>query len=196
VTRLDCPHEGDVLMMVTTGQWPDRAPAELREHAATCALCADVALIAQVINEDADLIRGRSNKDADLIRGSNEDAAMPARQLPSAGTVWWRAQLRARQDAAKAVGRPITVAQGALLAVVGGVAGAVFGATTGWFQSVLQRGWGGIKVAASSIHLPALPSLAVDTTGLADYRAGFIIIGIGAALAMAVVMWALREDRT
>jgi hypothetical protein len=187
VTRLDCPHEADVLMMVTTGQWPDRAPAELREHAATCSLCADVALIAQVIDEDADLIRGRSRKN---------EASMPAPQLPSAGTVWWRAQLRARQDAAKAVGRPITVAQGALLAVVGGVAGAVFGATTGWFQSVLQRGWGGIKVAASTIHLPALPSLAVDTTGLADYRAGFIIIGIGAALAMAVVMWALREDRT
>lgn len=175
MTRLDCPHEADVLMMVTTGQWPDRAPAELREHAATCSLCADVALIAQVIEDDA---------------------SVPAPQLPSAGTVWWRAQLRARQDAAKAVGRPITVAQGALLAVVGGVAGAVFGATTGWFQSVLQRGWGGIKVAASTIHLPALPSLAVDTTGLADYRAGFIIIGIGAALAMAVVMWALREDRT
>lgn len=185
MTRLDCPHEADVLMMVTTGQWPDRAPAELREHVAACSLCADVALIAQVIEEDAG-----------WVRGSNQDATMPAPQLPSAGTVWWRAQLRARQDAAKAVGRPITVAQGALLAVVGGVAGAVFGATTGWFQSVLQRGWGGIKVAASTIHLPTLPSLAVDTTGLADYRAGFIIIGIGAALAMAVVMWALREDRT
>jgi hypothetical protein len=189
VTRLDCPYEADVLMVVTTGQWPDRAPAELREHAATCSLCADVALIAQVIEEDADWIRGRSN--------NNDEASMPAPpQLPSAGTVWWRAQLRARQDAAKTVGRPITVAQGALLAVVGGVAGAVFGATTGWFQSVLQRGWGGIKVAASTIHLPALPSFSVDTTGLADYRAGFIIVGIGAALAMAVVMWALREDRT
>ena len=191
MTRLDCPHEADVLTMVTTGQWPDRAPVELREHAATCSLCADVALIAQVINEDADLIRGRSIKD--------QEASMPVpSQLPSAGTVWWRAQLRARQDAAKVVGRPITVAQGALLAVAGGVAGAVFGATTDWFQSVLLRGWGGIKGAASSLHLPALPSLnlSIDTAGLADYRAGFIIVGIGAALAMAVVMWALREDRT
>jgi hypothetical protein len=61
---------------------------------------------------------------------------------------------------------------------------------------VLQRGWGGIKTAASGVHLPALPSLTIDTTGLADYRAGFIIVGIGAALAMGVVMWALREDRT
>jgi hypothetical protein len=176
MTRLDCPHEADVLTMVTTGQWPDRAPVELRQHAATCALCADVALIAQVIEEEA---------------------SMPAPpQLPSAGMVWWRAQLRARQDAAKAVGRPITVAQGALLAVAGGVAGAVFGATTGWFQSVLLRGWGGIKTAASSVHLPTLPSVSFDPSLVSDYRAGFIIVGIGAALAMAVVMWALREDRT
>ena len=176
--RVDCPHEADVLMMVTTGRWPDRAPEELRAHASTCDICADIALIAQVIDDDA--------------------AMMPAPPLPSAGTVWWRAQLRARQEAAKDVGRPITVAQGVLLAVVGGVAGAVFGATTGWFQRVLSRVWGGVSDAASSatasIHFPSLPALPSDVSVLADYRTGLIIVGVGVALAMAVVVWGLREE--
>ena len=113
--RVECPFEDDVLMYVGTGRWPDRAPAELTTHAASCEVCGDLAVVAGAM---------------DTERG---DVPVSAR-VPSAGTVWWHAQLRAREDAAKAVGRPITFAQAALLAACGGAAGAVFGATTGWFQ--------------------------------------------------------------
>ena len=82
-------------------------------------MCADLALIAQVIDDE----RARP---------------APSPALPSAGTVWWRAQLRARQDAVRESGRPITIAHGMLLAVAGGLAGAIFGATTGWFQRGLR----------------------------------------------------------
>lgn len=175
MARLDCPHEVDVLTMVSTGQWPERAPADLRAHVVTCAVCADLASVARAIDD--------------------ERAAPIAPRLPSSGTVWWRAQLRARQDAAREVGRPITVAQAVLLAVAGGVAGAVFGASADWFQRALHRGWRLVTDAASAVHLPSLPSLPADmTTATANYSTILILVGLGAAVAMAVVVWAFREE--
>ena len=178
VKRIDCPFEDDVLMMVTTGRWPDRAPADLVAHAAGCDVCADLAVVAQAIDE-------ASGIDAAHV---SEDAA----RVPGAGTVWWRAQLRARQEAAAAVGRPITVAQAALLAVCGGVAGAVFGATTNWFQQAIHRGREVVSSIASNVHLPALP--AESAMPLASYGASIAIIGISLALAVVIVVWAFREE--
>jgi hypothetical protein len=131
MAQMGCPHEDDVLHLVTTGQWPDRAAAELRTHVATCRVCADLALIAQVIDDE---------------RARPVDVA-----LPSAGTVWWRAQLRARQDAVRESGRPITIAHGMALAAAGGFAGAIFGATTDWFQRGLRIGRDAVTQAFSSV---------------------------------------------
>ncbi len=105
-------------------------------------------------------------------------------RLPSSGTGWWRAQLRARQDAEKEVVRPIRVAQTVGLAVAGGLAGAVFGATTDWFQRAIHRGWGAMADAAAHVQLPAL----------ANYGTGLLVVGLGAAVAMVIMVWALREE--
>ncbi len=175
MASVECAHEADVLMMVETGRWPARAPADLRAHAAACEVCADLAVAALAIDD---------------ARGHKLDP-----RLPGSGTVWWRAQLRARQDVAKAVVRPITVAQAVFLAVAGGLAGAVFGATTDWFQRVIERGWGTLADAAAGVRLPSLPPLPSDVPAtLANYSTGLAIVGVGTALAMAVVVWALREE--
>jgi hypothetical protein len=114
--------------------------------------------------------------------------------VPTAGTVWWHAQLRARQEAATHVGRPITFAQAALLAVCGGAAGAVFGATTGWFQRALHATADTVRSTAAGIHLPRLPVVAADaTTFAATYGTSLTIAGLGIAVALAVVVWAFRE---
>jgi hypothetical protein len=42
--------------------------------------------------------------------------------LPAAGTVWWRATIRARAEAARAVSQPITLAQGIAAACAVGLA--------------------------------------------------------------------------
>jgi hypothetical protein len=171
----DCVHESDVLTMVTTGQWPDRAPAGLRAHAATCDVCADLALIAQAIDEEH---------------------TAPAPALPSAGTVWWRAQIRARQDAAKEVVRPITVAQAIGLAVAMGVAGAVFGASAGWFQRVLQRVGGLLSDAFAAVPRPSWPALpAVDLATLANHTTSIALVGLVLAATAAIVVWAFREEQ-
>lgn len=117
---VECEWEAEVLSAVLQSRWPERADAGLRAHAASCAICSDVAAIAGAIEADRDAIR---------------DEAV----LPDSGRVWWRAQLRARRAAAQAAGRPITAIQVMAFACATGLAGACFGATSEWFQAALQR---------------------------------------------------------
>ena len=71
------------------------------------------------------------------------DQSREAAGVPDAASVWWRAQLRAREDAARVAGR-ITMAQVVAIAATFAAVGAIFGATSGWFQRGLH--W----IAASS----------------------------------------------
>jgi hypothetical protein len=170
--QMACQHEDDVLLLVTTGQWPERADKEMRAHVATCPVCADLALIAQVIEDER---------------------AKPDVVLPGAGTVWWRAQLRARQDAVRESGRPITIAHGVLLAVAGGLAGAIFGATTDWFQRGLRIGREAIGSALSNIQLAA-PASGDSSSWLSLYGTTVAVVGVIVVAATAIMIWALREE--
>jgi len=96
-----CRYEADVLASVTSGSW-DHAPDELKAHVTTCRACSDLALVSQLLKSD--------------------HAAMVAEaNVPSAGQVWWRAQMRARAEAAEAAARPLFVAQAVACAAVVGV---------------------------------------------------------------------------
>jgi hypothetical protein len=78
-------------------------------HLAECADCREAVAIASALMSEAD----------------------PAVEPPSADVVWFRAQLRARAEAAELAARPVLVAQAvAGASVVGGVA-AVIGALGG-----------------------------------------------------------------
>jgi len=172
MAQISCSHEDDVLMLVTTGQWPGRAAAELQAHVAACPVCADLALIAQVIDEE---------------RERPVEAA-----LPSAGTVWWRAQLRARQDAVRESARPITIAHGLLLAVAGGLAGAIFGATTDWFQRGLRVGREAMGSAIANI---SWPSFAPESgSWIATYGTALTVAGLIVVAGSVIMLWALREE--
>ena len=115
---MECEFEPEALAAALQSRWPDRVDAGLREHIAGCPICSDVIAIAGAIDE----------------------ARMETRALasvPDSGQVWWRAQLRARREAAAVAGRPIAAAQVITLACVMGLLGACFGATSAWFQSTL-----------------------------------------------------------
>ena len=58
-----------------------------------CAVCSDLADVTGAVVDD-------------------RDRAWSQARVPSAGIVWWRAQLRAREDAARAAGRPVAFIQG------------------------------------------------------------------------------------
>ena len=111
--------EEEVLAAVVESRWPDRVDACLREHAASCAICRDLVEVAGAVGEARD--------------------QMPAPILiPDAGRVWWVAQLRARREAIREAGRPITAAHVIAFACAVGLAGACFGATSAWFQEALR----------------------------------------------------------
>jgi hypothetical protein len=87
-----------VLDAITARRWPDRCGRELRAHVASCGLCADLVQVATALLEDREL-------------------AWSEARIPPSGVVWWRAQLRAREDAARAAARPLAFIQGVAASV-------------------------------------------------------------------------------
>ncbi len=90
---VDCAREHEVLEALTDASL-ETWSGELRAHAGACPICRDIVAVALPLLEEH--------------RASTEEA-----HPPSSGIVWWRAQMRARQEAARAATRPITVVQAA-----------------------------------------------------------------------------------
>lgn len=103
----ECDREHDVLDALAAGRWPSRCDEDLRAHVGACAICRDLADVAAEFADD-------------------RDAAWRDAQVPSAGIVWWRAQLRAREDAARSAGRPVAFIQGVAASVAVWLAIALF----------------------------------------------------------------------
>jgi hypothetical protein len=95
----ECVREQDVLDALTAGRWPGRCDDDLRAHVSGCAVCRDLADVARAMIAE-------------------QDVAWRDARVPSAGVMWWRAQLRAREDAARAAGRPVAFIQGVAASVV------------------------------------------------------------------------------
>jgi hypothetical protein len=93
MTASECARESEILDAIAAGDWPHAAPEALTAHAATCAVCADLALAASAIHDDAAV------------------ASHVPMALPSAGQVWWRAELRARHEAVLMAQRPVLAVQ-------------------------------------------------------------------------------------
>jgi predicted anti-sigma-YlaC factor YlaD len=157
---LDCEFESDVLAAVLEARWPGRADAELRAHVETCTICRDVATVAAALEGDPEELRAEA-------------------AVPDCGLVWWRAQLRARREAAKVAGRPITAAQVMALASAAGLAGACFGATSAWFQAVLGR-------IATGVHGMPIETLLAEH-GFVAAAAGAVLLLVPAAVVLAIL---------
>ena len=82
-----CEQEDAVIRAARGGAWGDG----LRDHLAVCPACADAELVAEFLIE--------------------ESRAAPDSPLPDPGTVWWKAQLRARRAAAERATRPIRIVE-------------------------------------------------------------------------------------
>ena len=117
----ECDREQDVLDALAAHRWPARCDEDLRAHVGACAICRDLADVAAAFADD-------------------QDGAWRDVQVPSAGIVWWRAQLRAREDAARSAGRPVAFIQGVAASVALWLAIALFRAIPA--QSVGEwRAW-------------------------------------------------------
>lgn len=116
---IECEFESEVLAAAIESRWPEGVDAQLRAHAATCAICSEAALVAGEIGDAREELRASA-------------------VVPDSGRVWWLAQIRARREAIEAAGRPITAAHLIALACAAGLLGACFGATSAWFQAALK----------------------------------------------------------
>jgi hypothetical protein len=105
-----CEREREVIEALRSGRWSGPWGEEIRAHAAVCAVCSEVAPVAEALHRDAE--------------GRQQDA-----RLPSAGLIWWKAQLAARRAAQERAALPIAWVE-RLAQVLGALA--VLG--LGWWQ--------------------------------------------------------------
>jgi hypothetical protein len=134
-----CPRETDLWDAIAAGRWPDAADANLRAHVVGCAVCRDLALVAGTLQRDA----------CDVRR-----AATP----PTSAIVWWRAQMRARQEAAHAADLPITVVQALAIASAAGLLLGLMGSLAAWVQG--SAGW--FSAWSASVASAATQFAAID----------------------------------
>ena len=160
----ECEFESEVLAAVVQGRWPGRVDGELREHAAGCTICSDVAVIAAGIEQQRESVTARA-------------------AIPDSGRVWWMAQLRARREAAEAANRPLTVAMLVALLCVAAVMGACWRIEWQWIQSAASR------VAA----VDWLGWLASGGRLVADHGALFLAV-VGLVLLIPAAYFALGKD--
>jgi anti-sigma factor RsiW len=134
----ECLRSSDVVAAAVAGELSHAAGSELRQHLAECEACRDLALVVSALRGERD----RARRDA------------PA---PSAGLVWWRAQLRERQDAERRAAAPVTLVHSAAFVAVLVVAVVSFSTFARWVGS-----------ASLSDVLPALPTWSQTSQLLAD----------------------------
>jgi predicted anti-sigma-YlaC factor YlaD len=150
----ECVRAADMLAAMTAGPEPVISNEELREHADACESCREMVTVVSALRAERDRLR-RSTI------------------VPSAGLVWWRAQLRRRQQAALKAAAPVTAVQAA--AIVAAVVLAVVLAT-----SVAPF----VGMPSLSAWVPQMPSWA-EASGM--LTTDFPMLGYG--LMLGVTAW-------
>lgn len=104
MTPATCPRESELLAALDAHS----------QHLSECDACAELVAV--------------------RIIGEAHAHDLQAAHVPSAGQVWWRAQVRARAEARGAAERPIHVIQAVAAAVVAGAFAAGIGWVTPWIK--------------------------------------------------------------
>jgi hypothetical protein len=137
-----CERERELVEAMTRDSWPRPDASNLRRHAHECASCREVMALAEALRAERNVVLTQA-------------------RLPSASQVWWRAQVRARLEAAHEAERPISVAQvlasAALLALAmsaGGIGWLIARGGTVWEQLLYRVD--GSDIVSMILNAPAL----------------------------------------
>lgn len=165
----ECDREEDVLDALSAGRWPDRCDEELRDHVSACGICRDLVDVATALKSD-------------------QDAAWREVRVPSGGVVWWRAQLRAREDASRAAGRPVAFIQGVAASVAVWLAIALFRAVPAEYVTE----W---RVWLRGLFPDAVPSMSgLSTLTAALPLVVFVIVGAWLVLTPIAIYLAVEDE--
>lgn len=130
-----CPREQEIVELLVSGGWANEGDDALRAHAAQCGACAETLELARLLRDDQRVLC--------------EEAP-----VPSAGAVWWRATIRARAEAVRTAGQPITLLQGIAAATGIGLFAGLAGA---WWRSIVLGGaW--VERASDLVLRSTLPA--------------------------------------
>ena len=167
-TRLpECAHEREVLDLVLTERWPDYCDAGTLAHVAECDVCADVVAVAMAMREDQAL------------------QPIESAPVPDATLVWWRAQLRAHEEAGRKAARPIAMVQGVGIGIAG-VAALSLGRTFWpWIREYGSSMWTSAATASASVA-SAMPADAAISWVAVTLAVSLVLIGAPVAIYFAL----------
>lgn len=170
----NCAQEGEIKRLLELGHWPQAAPDELREHAQMCRTCSDQILVAQAF---------RKARTASLAHA----------QLPSAGVIWWRAQLRKRNAAVERINRPIVAAQILAFAATLCLAGI-------FVYAEIQRGlpwksWLATASQSSAFDWKTLWASGAEAWLKPEMNAAYLIAGLGLLAILSGVVYFFASEK-
>ncbi len=134
--KFECPYEQDVLDALAAQRWPARCDDELRAHVAACTLCADLIEVSTALLDE-------------------QESAWRDARVPPSSVVWWRAQIRAREEAARSAARPVAFMQG-VAASLGLWIGILVLRAVPWPAMPDWRGWLADLMPSVSVTVPDL----------------------------------------
>jgi hypothetical protein len=134
---VECAREQDVLDALTTSQWPERVNPELRTHVAECRMCSDLVEVVRPVLDD-------------------RETDWQETRIPSSAVMWWRAQMRARKEAASAAAHPITIAQVLAASAAILLSVAVVTVLSPWLSGWVGRLASTLAIDLSSLRVPAM----------------------------------------
>jgi hypothetical protein len=165
-----CPHESEARALLRSGHWPDACEPELRQHVESCDRCSSQLLV----------LHAFQNARAEALRGA---------RVGHPGLLWWRAQLRRRNEALERVAKPITTAHifalcVSLLAAAAGVG------------SLLRKGVVWSSWLPSPASVPQLDALSFFASIKADWGLFLSLTGLGTVVLLSAVVLYLASDRS
>ncbi len=171
-----CPHEAEVQAILRKGHWPEACDPEFRNHVQACRTCSDQLLVLHAFH-------------------ASRTQAMQSAHIDHPSLLWWRAQLRRRNEALQRVGRPITRAQIFAICVSILAAAALLrsqiGAAFNWSSWLPEFPRLPDSSTASPFH-----ALSFFTSAKADWGLLLLLTGLGTVVLLSAVVVYLASDRS
>jgi hypothetical protein len=165
-----CPYEAEARAVLRSGHWPDACEPELRQHVESCDHCSSQLLVLH------------------SFQSARAEAVRVAR-VGHPNLLWWRAQLRRRNEALERVGKPIATAHIFALCVSLLAAAALVG-------SLLQKGVDWSSWLPSPSSAPQWGALSFFASIKSDWGLFLSLTGLGTVVLLSVVALYLATNRS
>ena len=164
-----CPHEAELKAILRRGHWPEACDPEFRKHVETCRTCSEQLLVLHAFH-------------------TSRARAIETARMDHPSLIWWRAQLRRRNEALERVNKPIATAQ--IFALCVGVL-----AVAGLLISQIRRGVNWSAWLPQSSPTPHFDAVSLFTSIMSDWGLFAVLAGLGTLAVLSGVVLYLATER-